>query len=194
MKTFIYFGFAALLSVSTATTANRQAAMTCCNILAGKLPDKVILPNATEAYTDINNDRWSETAILQPSCIVLPASADDVSIAIKTLAHSGSESRSACHFALKSGGHNPYAGFNNIDCGVSVDLRNINQITVARDRTYVSLGSGARWSNVYAVLDGLGLAIPGAECSNTGAGGVILGGGISYFMPRVGFVADNIIN
>jgi len=124
---------------------------------------------------------------------VQPASVNELSTIIKTLTRGVNGDKLACKFAVKSGGHSPFLGMNDIDGGISVDLRNLNSTTIAADESYVSLSTGSRWRDVYAVLDDTGITIPGAECSDTGVGGVILGGGISFFFTRVGFVADNVL-
>ncbi|KAI7366236.1 hypothetical protein KC328_g18515, partial [Hortaea werneckii] len=156
---------------------------------------QIVTPEQQIEYNAINTDRWSNTAILPPECIASPASAADVALILQIVLEDPSEhSAAACNFAVKSDGHSPNVGFNDIDQGVSIDLRRINTTVIAQDRSFVSLGSGARWRDVYASLQDTGVIIPGAECSETGVGGVILGGGISFFLPRVGSVADNVIN
>jgi len=58
----------------------------------------------------------------------------------------------------------------------------------------VSVGAGAKWLDVYTYLDARGLAVAGGRNGAVGAGGLLLGGGISHFSPRVGFACDNVIN
>ncbi|KAI7204840.1 hypothetical protein KC316_g510 [Hortaea werneckii] len=183
--------FSASFAVGTAETSCSHV----CQILSQGLPGQVVTPEQQIEYNAFNADRWSDTAILPNRCIVFPASAAQVAFTLQVLVGDPTEHAAAvCNFAVTSGGHSPNVGFNDIDGGVSIDLRRINTTAIAQDRSLVSLGSGARWRNVYASLQDTGVIIPGAECSETGVGGVILGGGISYFLPRVGFVADNVIN
>lgn len=125
---------------------------------------------------------------MQPNC------ADDVSIAIKVLTKGANEDGSTCKFAVKSGGHTPWAGANDIDGGISIDLDYINSTILSGDSQYISLGTGSTWLNVYNSLNGTGLATAGARCALAGVGGVTLGGGISFFAPRVGFTSDNVIS
>jgi hypothetical protein len=160
-----------------------------CDPLSHALPGKVStrLGNST-TYDGINNNRWSSTTILSPSCIVRPESAADVSRALKIL------KCGRCKFAIKSGGHMAIPGANNIDRGVSLDLGALNEVTVAADKSFVSLGAGGSWNNVYKQLIGTGVMVPGGLCGGTGVGGVTLGGGESLFQPKVGWVADNVLN
>ena len=49
-------------------------------------------------------------------------------------------------------------------------------------------------ADVYQYLDPLGLSIAGGRNGLIGVGGLTLGGGISYFAPRVGWACDNVVN
>ncbi|KAK3314825.1 hypothetical protein B0H66DRAFT_563727 [Apodospora peruviana] len=162
-------------------------AANCCSKLNSALPDLVFLPN-TSSYASLNTHRWSNTSILSPSCIVTPASARDVSSIVKTLTIGNN-----CAFSIKSGGHNPNTGFNNIDNGVTVDLKLLNQATLAADKTFVTLGAGTTMGQAYAAVSNSGVAFPGGICDGVGVGGISTGGGQSFFLPKVGWVVDNII-
>ena len=140
-----------------------------CAALSVILPSKVSYPNSNE-YTTSNTNYWSLGADLDPSCIVFPTSTADVSEIMKSLV------LLSCHFAVKSGGHMPNPGAANIDSGVTIDLSKLNAVSVAQDRQTVSIGTGARWIDVYETLDQLGLAAAGGRCSSVGVGGLTLGG------------------
>ena len=138
-------------------------------------------------YTS-ENTRWTQNAKLMPACIVKPKSADEVATTLNILVKGG------CPFSIKSGGHTPWAGANNIDGGIAIDLSLLNEVTLAKDRSFVRLGSGGTWGHAYNQLNGSGVAFPGGRVKTVGIGGLTLGGGISWFTPRVGWVADNVIN
>lgn len=126
------------------------------------------------------NHRWADTAELAPSCIFRPQSAEDVSAAVKILSKGlGDGCHDRCPFSLVSGGHTPWAGANNIDVGVSLELSQLNQVVVADDRSHVKLGAGARWHDAYVQTDGEGLVYPGGRCPDVGISGLTLGGGYS---------------
>jgi hypothetical protein len=154
------------------------------------LPNEVFSPShGTDTYNRLNNARWSDTTILSPGCIFQPKSTKDVSRGLKVLANK------KCQFAIKSGGHNPNPGANNINGGVSIDLGLLNQISLAADRSYVSLGAGSTWGAAYDKFTGEeGLLFPGGLCGTTGVGGVSLGGGQSYLLPKLGWVVDSVLN
>jgi FAD/FMN-containing dehydrogenase len=88
----------------------------------------------------------------------------------------------------------PAAGFANINGGVTIDMTALSSVTVNDDYTVVSIGSGAIWLDVYSYLDTLGLSVAGGRNCLVGVGGLTLGGGISYFAPRVGWACDNVAN
>jgi hypothetical protein len=90
--------------------------------------------------------------------------------------------------------HTPFAGAANIENGVTIDLKNLNKLAVATDRQTVQIGTANRWQNVYQYLDAQELATSGGRVAIVGVGGLITGGGISFFSPRYGFVCDNVVN
>lgn len=79
-------------------------------------------------------------------------------------------------FAVRAGGHNLNAGAANIEAGVTIDLRGLNQISLNEDLSVVSVGGGARWGEVYSSLEPFGLAVAGSRDEAVGVGGLILGG------------------
>lgn len=121
-----------------------------------------------------------------------------------------------CSFAVRSGGHTPWAGAANSAGGVVIDLRSLNAIELDVDHSTVSVGVGASWDMVYTKLDPLGLSVNGARAASVGelelpltvsfllpliilsirkgVGGLTLGGGISYFSPRYGWTCDTVTN
>lgn len=153
------------------------------------LPDRVALQNSP-AYELGNSNYWSarQTA-LKPACRVTPNSALDVSITLTTLEINN------CQFALKSGGHASFAGASNIGgSGVTIDLRNLDQIVVSKDRKQVAVGAGVLWSTLYKNLDVKHLSVVGGRSGDIGVGGLTLGGGISFFSGKYGWACDNVVN
>lgn len=71
-----------------------------------------------------------------------------------------------------------FAGAANIDDGVTIDLGQLNQVTLSEDRRSVTIGPGNTWGRVYESLPA-GLATGGGRVSNVGVGGLTLGGKIA---------------
>lgn len=130
---------------------------------------------------------WSALAsIPEPACRATPKHTKDVAVAVTTLVEA------QCKFAVRGGGHMTWAGAANIQDGVTVDLTAMTQVHT--NGSVTSVGGGARWRDVYPKLDQLQLAVVGGRNSPVGVGGLITGGGNSYFGPIHGFACDNVLN
>lgn len=132
---------------------------------------------------------WSQQQeTTNPTCRIAPTYTLDVSLTLYVLKSVG------CQFSVKSGGHGAFVGASNINGGVTIDLLNMNSITVSADRTQASYGAGNRWIDVYTKLGSMGLAVIGGRVADIGVGGLTLGGGISFFSGRFGWACDNVNN
>lgn len=105
-----------------------------------------------------------------PACVIQPTTAGEVSKAVKVIREYD------CIFAVKSGGHALPAGASNAHQGITIDLRYMNSIEVSEDKLTTSVGTGARWGDVYKKLEPMGLIVVGGRDSSVGVGGFILGG------------------
>ncbi|KAK9436350.1 FAD binding domain-containing protein [Metarhizium brunneum] len=159
-----------------------------CGFLAFSRPGKLSYPNSL-AYEFEESRYWSQQqAFTRPACRFTPGAAADVSLAVLT-------SRvTQCKFAVKSGGHAAFAGASNIEGGLTLDLRNLNQVVVSADKKQTSVGAGNVWYDVYTKLQPMGLTVVGGRVSAIGVGGLTLGGGISFFSNRYGWSCDNVNN
>ncbi len=99
-----------------------------------------------------------------------------------------------CNFAIKGQGHAPAAGFANIDAGVTIDMTALNSVNLSCDGSVASVGAGAAWLDAYQYLDAFNLSVAGGRNGLVGVGGLIVGGGISHFSPRVGWACDGVVN
>jgi FAD/FMN-containing dehydrogenase len=84
---------------------------------------------------------------------------------------------------------------------VTLDLSGLDAISLKETQKgdqssspIVSVGVGATWGNVYSYLEPFNLSVSGARAATVGVGGLLLGGGISYFGPRFGWACDGIVN
>lgn len=68
----------------------------------------------------------------------------------------------------------------------------MKQIEVPNDKATVVVGTGARWAVVYTQLASKDISVVGGRVSDLGVGGVILGGGHSYFSNCYGWASDNV--
>lgn len=65
---------------------------------------------------------------------------------------------------------------------------------LSKDRKTASIGPGQTWYDVYVRLDPLKVSVVGGREAGVGVGGLLLGGGISYFSGRYGWACDNVRN
>lgn len=72
-------------------------------------------------------------------------------------------------------------------------MTGLSTIEVNEDRSVARVGAGAKWLSVYQFLDPLGVEVAGGRNGDVGVGGLLLGGGIAHFSPRVGWACDNIV-
>jgi FAD/FMN-containing dehydrogenase len=157
-----------------------------CENLGGKIT--VLYPNNATFSTSQNSYWAQQQRETIPSCRVIPVNSDEVAKAVKAL------SSRNCRFSIRSGGHSNVVGASNIENGVSIDLSSLNSVDVSLDKATAFVGPGARWGEVYTQLESKGLAVVGGRVSDVGVGGVVLGGGMSYFSNRYGWAADNVQN
>jgi FAD/FMN-containing dehydrogenase len=96
-------------------------------------------------------------------------------------------------FAVRGGGHMPIPGYANTIGGVLIGLTDLNEIQLSADKSYVSVGPGRRWEEVYGYLEPQGLVALGGRVGIVGVPGLLLGGGISFYSNQYGFASDNVI-
>ena len=136
-----------------------------------------------ETYEDSVNSYWSVIAQLRPTCILRPFTAEDVSLAVKTLVET--KPSGACKFAVRGGGHTTWAGAANIEHGVTIDMSLMNSTTYNAECSTASIGAGARWDSVYRTLDKIGIATSGGRAAKVGVGGLTLGGELRKFLDKL---------
>ncbi|KAF2012412.1 FAD-binding domain-containing protein, partial [Aaosphaeria arxii CBS 175.79] len=128
----------------------------------------------------------SQTCWTSPTCVLRVQNSTQVSLALKVITFL------RVRFAVRSGGHSPNPGWASIDKGILIDLQDMNQISVSGDRGIARIGPGARWGEVYQFLDRYNVTVIGGRVPEVGVGGLMLGGGLSYFTGEYGLAVDNI--
>jgi hypothetical protein len=118
---------------------------------------------------------------------VRPATAEDVSLALTTLVEG------ACKFAVRGGGHGSVKGISNIEEGVTIDMRGLDDTTVNADGTLVTIGAGQVWGGAYTITHEAGVTIPGGRVSGIGVAGSTMGSALGYIAQKSGFGADNVV-
>ncbi|KAF2430559.1 FAD-binding domain-containing protein [Tothia fuscella] len=172
-------------------------AVTCCDALSLILQEKVVqLGNKTteNEYKNTRYTYWTErSSEVTPSCFVKPSSSEDVSATLKILSQPQYRNVLSCKFAIRSGGHTPWPAAA-INGGVTIDLSNMRKLEVAEDRKSIGVGAGNKWGMVYSKLEQMDLAVSGGRWGNVGVGGLLTGGGLSFFQGKRGLACDGILN
>ncbi|CAO2653667.1 Nn.00g030780.m01.CDS01 [Neocucurbitaria sp. VM-36] len=150
-----------------------------------------VLYEDDEEYKARIESYWSVSAQLTPGCIVQPISTEEVSLALKTLTGTAANS---CQFAVRSGGHTTWAGSNNIEDGVTIDLGRMNTTTYDEAENLAKIQPGNRWGMVYGALEPHGVTVGGGRASSVGVAGFLTGGGNSFFTAHRGFACDQVQN
>ncbi|KAL8708058.1 MAG: hypothetical protein Q9220_006990 [cf. Caloplaca sp. 1 TL-2023] len=159
-----------------------------CQQLSQQYPKLTAYPNTT-LYNTEQGLFWSKTTILAPSCVFSPKVAQDVAGALKILVATNTR------FAVRSGGHMPNPGCNNVNGGVLIgtDLMNTTKISTVNGVEVAQLGPGLRWANVYKWIAPMGKIVNGGRYSPVGVGGLLIGGGLSYFGSQNGWASDQVL-
>ncbi|KAE8152304.1 FAD binding domain protein [Aspergillus avenaceus] len=158
-----------------------------CTLLSTIYDSSSVLIPSNPLFQNTTSSFWSaQQAEAEPSCIFTPRKDADVSILVLF------SRLTSCPFAVTSGGHAAFTGASNIDGGITVLLKELNDISLNDDKSIVSVGAGTKWVSLYAALEPHGLAAVGARDSDLGVGGFLTGGGISFYSNLYGWGCDNI--
>ena len=153
------------------------------NLLA-ELPSCVILQADIAAFQKAVDFNWAQqNREIIPACIVRPCDVRQLAkivVILKREYDSRIRARSldTGFFAIRSGGGNPGLGAATVQDGIVIDLSLFCEVTPAVDGSTVTVGTGAKWIDVYKSLDEKGLVVMGGRNSPIGVGGLTLQGEI----------------
>ncbi|MDX1658702.1 MAG: FAD-binding oxidoreductase [Nitriliruptorales bacterium] len=129
---------------------------------------------------------WNGMIDREPGLVARCESVDDVRRSVRFAADLD------LRLAVRGGGHN-VAGTASVDGGLVIDLSAMNGVTVDPGAAVAAVAGGARWAEVDAATQEHGLAAPGGVVSETGVGGLTLGGGIGWLRRKHGLACDSLI-
>jgi FAD/FMN-containing dehydrogenase len=152
--------------------------------LAARLQGAVVRPD--DPGYDEARKLYNAMIDKRPAVIAQVADVDDVVAAVSL----GRESN--LEVAIRGGGHNG-AGLGSVEGGLVIDLSALSGVDVDPEARTVTIGGGALLGDVDRATNAHGLATPAGVISTTGAGGLMLGGGVGYLTRRAGLSIDNIL-
>jgi len=95
--------------------------------------------------------------------------------------------------SVRGGGHGA-PGYGTNDGGLVIDLSPMKGIQVDPAARTVRAQGGVLWRELDHETQAFGLATTGGTVSNTGIGGLTLGGGLGWLMGRHGLTVDNLLS
>ncbi|PYH34374.1 FAD-binding oxidoreductase [Aspergillus neoniger CBS 115656] len=134
-------------------------------------------------------ERWSMAAVKPAGAVLIPESIDAISIAVHYA------TQKSIDLAVRGGGHST-AGSSSTDGGLLIDLGSstrFTQVKVDKTKDHLIAGGGANWDHVDEAGFAAGLATVGGTVSDTGIGGLTLGGGYWWLSGKLGLKIDNLI-
>ncbi|KAL7622052.1 hypothetical protein AAE478_007553 [Parahypoxylon ruwenzoriense] len=158
----------------------------CCNLLAAAIPDNVFLQGSS-IYDTQDDDFWSATENLDPTCVFMPDTPEKVAQAV------GLFVQNDCAFSIKGGGHSAIPGAANIHDGVLMPMERMRRFEIDFDAGHATVGAGYVMGEIYTELDQHNLTAMIGRYAKVGLG-VAVGAGINYLINKNGLSVDNIIN
>lgn len=124
-----------------------------------------------------------------PSCVFRPAKEQDIIYALQLI------DSERIQFSVNGGKHTGNPHFSSTKGGLQIDMRKFSKINLSKDLSFVDIGPGNVWDNIYDALQGTGKMVKGARVSGLGVGGFLTGGGgYSFFTQKYGLATDSIIS
>jgi FAD/FMN-containing dehydrogenase len=130
---------------------------------------------------------WNGSFDRHPAVITCCASPADVAAAIGFAEANGLE------ISVRGGGHS-FSGASAGDDGLTIHLGGMTSVHVDPEARRARVGGGATWADVDAATQAHGLAVTGGVLSDTGVGGLTLGGGMGWLSNRHGLSIDNLVS
>lgn len=149
-----------------------------------KLTGRIVTPNDAEYERARINNNLSFSKF--PKVIVFCQNSDDVLNSLKWARENHAP------FRVRSGRHS-YENFSLVNGGLVIDISEMYNIKVNREKMIAKIEAGADLGRVYNTLWNYGTTIPAGTESSVGVVGLTLGGGIGMLTRRFGLTCDNLL-
>src|ERR1700743_1210933 len=128
---------------------------------------------------------WNGMVARNPGLIVRCATSGEIQAAVRA-AHSANALT-----AIRCGGHS-LAGHSTCEGGVVIDLSPMRSVTVDPERRRARFSGGCLLGDIDRATQASGLVFPAGVVSQTGAAGLVLGGGHGWLTRGFGMSCDNV--
>lgn len=122
----------------------------------------------------------------RPGLIARPRTAADVAAAIAFARDNGLE------LAVRSGGHSG-AGHGSTEGGLVIDLRDMKALEIDEKARTAWAETGLTAGEVSTAVTERGLVVGFGDAGSVGIGGITLGGGVGYFVRKLGLTIDSVL-
>ena len=139
-----------------------------------------------DALYDAERQLWNKLIDKRPGIIAQCTGVHDVILAVDFARDNN------LLVSVRGAGHN-VAGNASIDKGLVIDLSQMRTVIVNPVEKTAIIQGGATWGDVDRETQVFNLVCAGGVVSDTGVGGLTLGGGLSWMRRKVGMSIDNII-
>ncbi len=130
---------------------------------------------------------WNAMVDKKPIVIARCATTEDVVASVNLARHHG------LPVSVRCGGHG-VTGKALADGGLTIDLTRMRGVQVNPGNGTALVGGGSLLGNVDAATAEQGMIVPAGIVSETGVGGLALGGGIGWFSRKHGLTCDNFLS
>jgi FAD/FMN-containing dehydrogenase len=153
--------------------------------LRAALTGPVLVPG--DAGYDETRATWNGDIDRRPAAIAEVADDADVVAALRFARAAGLD------LTVRGGGHNS-SGTSVAEGALMIDLGALDSVVVDPDARTARVGGGATLGLLDAAATAHGLATPVGTLSDTGVGGLTLGGGMGWLSRKFGLAIDNLLS
>jgi FAD/FMN-containing dehydrogenase len=173
------------MSLTSSSAVDRQLRLRIADQLGAGFKGDVIGPD----HADYGERRlvWNAMVDKRPGVILRCTSTEDVVAAVNVARANGLPPSVRC------GGHS-VSGKALSGGGLTIDLSGMREVTVDAEHQLVHAGGGCLLGDIDQATAPHGLIVPAGIMSETGVGGLALGGGIGWFSRKHGLTCDQFVS
>jgi FAD/FMN-containing dehydrogenase len=173
------------MSLTSSSAVDQQLRLRIADQLGAGFKGQVIGPD----HADYGERRlvWNAMVDKRPGVILRCTSTQDVVAAVNVARANGLPP------SIRCGGHS-VSGKALSDGGLTIDLSGMRGVTVDAEHQLVHAGGGCLLGDIDQATAPHGLIVPAGIMSETGVGGLALGGGIGWFSRKHGLTCDQFVS